>query len=104
MPIETRFSIALAIMAVVAFGCRISGLVVGTHLGDKASLRRFLDMLPACAMGAVLGPSLAAVTFVQAAAVLVSAIVFLATTRFLLALGLGTVVLLSERWITVLLV
>ena len=41
MPIDTRFSIALAIMAVVAFGCRVAGLIVGTHLGDNPGLRRF---------------------------------------------------------------
>ncbi|MDX2290148.1 MAG: AzlD domain-containing protein [Hyphomicrobiaceae bacterium] len=99
MPIDTRFSIALAIMAVVAFGCRVAGLIVGTHLGDNPGLRRFLDILPACAMGAVLGPSLAVMTLVQAIAILVSCAVFLASTRFLLALALGTAVLLSERWI-----
>jgi uncharacterized membrane protein len=97
MTIDTRFAIAIAIMAVVAFGCRVSGLIVGTYLGDNPNLRRFLDILPACAMGAVLGPSLAAMTFVQTIAVVVSALVYLASMRFLLALALGTAVLLSER-------
>lgn len=99
MPIETRFSIALAIMALVAFGCRVAGLIVGTHLGANPGLRRFLHILPACAMGAVLGPLLAVMTPVQAIAVSVTALVFLVSTRFLLALALGTAVLLSERWI-----
>lgn len=99
MPIDTRFSIALTVMAAVAFGCRVAGLIVGTHLGDNPGLRRFLNMLPACAMGAVLGPSLDAMTPVQAIAVTVSAVVFLTSSRFLLALALGTAVLLSERWI-----
>ena len=99
MSIDTRFSIAIAIMAAVAYGCRVAGLIVGTSLGDNPRLRRLLDILPACAMGAVLGPSLAAMTFVQTIAVLVSALVYLATRWFLLALALGTGVLLSERWI-----
>ena len=38
-------------------------------------------------------------TLVQAIAILVSGVVFLASTRFLLALALGTAVLMSERWI-----
>ena len=99
MSIDMRFSIAIAIMAIVAYGCRVAGLIVGTHLGNSASLRRFLDILPACAMGAVLGPSLMAMTFVQAIAVAVSALVYVASMRFLLALALGTAVLLSETWI-----
>jgi branched-subunit amino acid transport protein len=89
-------------MAIVAYGCRAIGLVVGTHLGESPSLRRFLDILPACAMGAVLGPSLVAMTLVQTIAVVVSALVYLASTRFLLALAFGTAVLLCERWITAL--
>jgi hypothetical protein len=37
-------------------------------------------------------------TVVQGAALLVSIAVFLMSSRFLLALTLGTVVLLAERW------
>lgn len=102
MPIDTRFSIAIAIMAVVAYGCRVAGLIVGTHLGESPNLRRFLDILPASAMGAVLGPLLVAMTLVQSIAVAISALAFLATSRFLLALALGTTVLLCEKWITAL--
>ena len=99
MTIDARFSIAIAIMAIVAFGCRVVGLIVGTCLGDNAKLRRFLDVLPACAMGAVLGPSFAAMTFNQSIAVAATALVYLASLRFLLALAFGTAVLLSEKWI-----
>ena len=99
MTIDARFSSALVIMAVMAFGCRACGLVLGTYLGNSPNLRRFFDMLPACAMGAVLGPSLVTMTVIQAVAVVVSAVVFLSSRRFLLALALGTAVLLSERWI-----
>lgn len=99
MSIDTRFSVAIAIMAAVAFGCRVAGLIVGTNLGNSRKLRQFLDILPACAMGAVLGPSLGTMTLVQSIAIIFSAGVHLATSRFLLALALGTAVLLSERWI-----
>lgn len=99
MPIDARFSVAIAIMAAVAFGCRVLGLIVGTYLGESQKLRRFLDILPACAMGAVLGPTLGTMTLVQSIAILVSSLVYLASLRFLLALALGTVVLLSEQWV-----
>ncbi|GGC70743.1 hypothetical protein GCM10011504_55650 [Siccirubricoccus deserti] len=99
MTVEERFAIAIGIMAVVAFGCRAGGLVVGSRLGESPKLRRLFNVLPACAMGAVLGPSLVAMTVVQCVALVVSALVFLASRRFLLALASGTAVLLSERWI-----
>ncbi|MFM9941072.1 MAG: AzlD domain-containing protein [Hyphomicrobiaceae bacterium] len=99
MSIDARFSVAIAIMGAVALGCRVGGLIVGTYLGDSQKLRQFLDILPACAMGAVLGPSLGAMTMAQTIAIVVSAAVHLATSRFLHALALGTVVLLSEKWI-----
>lgn len=99
MTIDARFSIAIATMAIVAFGCRVVGLIVGTSMGDNPNLRRFLDLLPACAMGAVLGPAMVAMTFVQSVAAIVSAVVFLASGRFLLALAVGSAVLMCERWI-----
>jgi uncharacterized membrane protein len=98
MSIDQRFLVAIATMAFIAYGCRIAGLLVGTYLGESAKLRRILDLLPACAIAAVLGPSLGAMTLVQGGALLVSVAVFLMSSRFLLALTLGTVVLLGERW------
>ena len=103
MNVEERFTIAIGIMAVVAFGCRAGGLVVGTRLGESPKLRRLFDMLPACAMGSVLGPSLVAMTVIQAVALGVSGLIFLASKRFLLALVFGTAVLLCERWVIALL-
>src|SRR4051812_34615137 len=98
MSIDQRFLIAIATMALIAYGCRVAGLLVGTVLGETPALRRILDLLPACAIAAVLGPSLGNMTFLQGGALLVSIAVFLMSSRFLLALTLGTVVLLAERW------
>jgi uncharacterized membrane protein len=99
MSIDRRFLIAIAIMACIAYGCRVAGLLVGTYLGESPKLRHILDLLPACAIAAVLGPSLGTMTFVQGGALLVSIAVFVMSSRFLLALTLGTVVLLAERWL-----
>ena len=98
MSTDRRFLIAIATMALIAYGCRVAGLLVGTYLGESPKLRRILDLLPACAIAAVLGPSLGAMTVVQGGALLVSVAVFLMSSRFLLALTLGTVVLLAGRW------
>jgi uncharacterized membrane protein len=99
MSIEQRFLIAIAIMASIAYGCRVAGLLVGTYLGDSPRLRHILDLLPACAIAAVLGPSLGAMSLVQGCALLVSIAVYLMSSRFLLALTLGTGVLMAERWL-----
>ena len=99
MSIDARFLIAILIMATIAFSCRVAGLIIGTHLGGSTKLRRFLDILPACAIGAVLGPTLADMTLIQSLAIVVSTLVYLLSSRFLLALTLGTTVLLCEKWI-----
>ena len=98
MSIDQRFLLAVAIMAFIAYGCRVAGLLVGTYLGESPKLRHILDLLPACAIAAVLGPSLGTMTFFQGGALLVSIAVFLMSSRFLLALTLGTAVLLAGRW------
>ena len=98
MSIDQRFLVAIAIMALIAYGCRVAGLLVGTCLGESPKLRHILDLLPACAIAAVLGPSFGTMTSVQGAALLVSIAVFLMSSRFLLALTLGTAVLLAGRW------
>ena len=99
MTLDTRFLIAVGIMAAIAFGYRTAGLLIGTYLGESKKLRRFLDILPACAIGAVLGPSFGAVTVVQGLALTLSAGVYLVTARFLMSLMIGVAVLLSEQWI-----
>jgi uncharacterized membrane protein len=98
MSIDQRFIVAVAMMAFIAYGCRVAGLLVGTYLGESPKLRHILDLLPACAIAAVLGPSLGTMTLLQGAALLVASAVFLMSSRFLLALTLGTVVLLAGRW------
>src|ERR1043165_256567 len=99
MSIDQRFVVAIASMAFIAYGCRVAGLLVGTYFGENPRLRHILDLLPACAIAAVLGPSLGTMTFVQGGALLVSTAVFLLSSQFLLALTLGTVVLMAARWL-----
>ena len=98
MSIDQRFLVAVAMMAVIAYGCRVAGLLVGTYLGESPKLRHILDLVPACAIAAVLGPSFGTMTSVQGAALLVASAVFLMSSRFLLALTFGTGVLLAGRW------
>ena len=97
MSIDDRFLVAIAIMSGVAFACRVVGLIIGTFLGDSQVLRRLFDVLPTCAIGAVLGPSLGMVTLLQGAALVLAAAIYLLSSRFLLALAAGALVLLSDQ-------
>ncbi|MEM7774712.1 MAG: AzlD domain-containing protein [Pseudomonadota bacterium] len=96
MTVDERFAIAIGVMAAIAFGCRATGLLIGTFIGENPRLRRLLDILPTCAIGAVIGPSLSGVSFLQAVALTVAAVIFVFSTRFLIALLAGTAVLLSS--------
>jgi uncharacterized membrane protein len=67
--------------------------LIGTYLGEIASLKRFLDILPTCAIGAVLGPILVTMSVQQSFALVAAALLFIATSRFLLSLSVGVLML-----------
>lgn len=90
---DERFLTAIAVMAAVTFACRLAGFLIGTYAGEGRRLRRVLDILPACAIGAVIGPAVAA-SPVQSMSLVLAGAVFLVSSRFLLALGIGTAALL----------
>lgn len=98
--IDDRFLTAIAIMAAAAYGCRVAGLIIGTHIGHSAKWQRFLDILPACAIGAVLGPAFITMTLQQALALCIAASIYLLSGRFVLALLVGTATLMSDAWVT----
>ena len=102
MSIDERFLISIAIMAVIAFSFRAGGLLVGTYFGNTPRLRRVFDILPACAIASVLGPSLGAVTPLQAVALITAAAIFMLSSRFLVALTIGTAILLADQWVALL--
>lgn len=86
--------LALAIMAAVTFACRLAGYVIGARISNAPRLSRLLDILPACAIAAVVGPAIAANPF-QSLSLVVAGAVFLLSSRFLLALAVGTAALLA---------
>lgn len=98
MTLDERFLFALVISAVITFSCRLVGFLIGTYLGEVGTLKRVLDLLPTCAIGAVLGPILVTASLHQAIALGVSASVFLVTSKFFLSLCLGTIVLLLSQY------
>lgn len=99
MSIDERFILSIAIMALIAFSFRAGGLLIGTHFGNNPRFKRIFDILPACAIGAVLGPSFGGISMLQASALIIAAVVFVLSSRFLLALVIGTGVLLADQWV-----
>lgn len=92
---DTRFALAVAVMAAVTLSCRIGGLLIGTRLGGVPRVRQLLDVLPTCAIGAVLGPLAAAADWPQALALATTGGLYLLSGRFLLSLMAGTAILLA---------
>jgi len=90
---DDRFLAAMIVMATVTFACRLTGFLLGTVSGENRKIRRVLDTVPACAIGAVIGPAVAA-NPMQALSLLLAGAVFLVFSRFLLALAIGTAALL----------
>lgn len=84
---------SVAVMLLVVLACRCSGLTIGIVFAESPRIRRVLDVAPSCAIGAVLGPSLAAASISEALALIASVLVFLCTARFVLSLGLAAVLL-----------
>ncbi len=88
-----RFLMAVIVMAFVTFSCRFLGYLIGILFGDRPRLRRLLEILPTCAIAAVIGPAMATITLVESIALTSAAAVFLLSSRFLLSLSLGAAVL-----------
>ena len=89
-----RFILALAIMAAVTFACRLAGYVISTRISNAPRLTRLFEILPACAIAAIVGPAIAANPF-QSLSLVVAGAIFLLSSRFLLALAVGTGALLA---------
>ena len=99
MSMDERFLVVGLIAAMVVAFCRVGGLLIGTYIGTDPRLRRILDILPTCAIGAVIGPSLVSVSVMQAVSLLVAGSIFMTCGRFLLALIGGVAVLMSSNWL-----
>jgi len=92
---DARFAWAIAVMAAVTLGCRLAGFAIGERLSATPRLRRFLDLLPAAAIGAVLGPAAAHATALEWAALGAAAAVYGLSARLLPAFLAGSAVLLA---------
>lgn len=82
-----------AVMLLVVLACRCGGLTIGIVFGENPRIHRILDIAPSCAIGAVLGPSVASASLPEAVALIAAALVFLCTDRFVLSLGLAAALL-----------
>lgn len=82
----------LTLAAVVV--CRGGGYAIGLLLPDRAGLRESLDLVPACAIAAVLGPRLVDATPLALVAFSVGVMLFLWRREFVVPLVAGCAILL----------
>lgn len=50
--------LAVLMMAVIVFGTRLAGYLLGSRVPEQGRLRRLLEALPGCAIAAVCAPAL----------------------------------------------
>lgn len=83
-------------MAAVVYGTRISGLLLAPLINRFTGVRDLLEILPGCALIAVLAPAVARGTPGEILAVLVTALVYWVTGKTLVSLALGLALVLAS--------
>jgi len=82
--------------AVAATGlCRVAGYVIARLLPEDPAIRKTLTALPACALAAVLGPQIVAMSFSELLSLSTAGLVFWFTKSLLASFSAGFFLLLS---------
>ncbi len=86
--------IAIALLTLVVFASRSLGYLLGSRVPEQGRLRRLLNVLPGCAIAAVVAPQIAAAGPFQMAALAISglALWFTGEVAVGLVLGLGLLI------------
>ncbi|MDF1721418.1 MAG: AzlD domain-containing protein [Minwuia sp.] len=86
--------IAIGMLTVVVFASRYLGYAIGNHVPARGRLRRLLNVLPGCAIAAVVAPQIAHAGPFQIAVLAVAGIALWLTGQVAvgLLLGLGLLV------------
>lgn len=81
--------IAVALLTVVVFASRYLGYAIGSHVPVEGRLRRLLNVLPGCAIAAVVAPHIADAGPLQMVALAASGIGLWVTGQVAVGLLLG---------------
>jgi len=87
--------IAIAMLTVVVFASRFLGYALGSHVPERGRLRRLLNVLPGCAIAAVVAPQIAATGPFQMLALALSGLALWFTGQITVGLVLGLGMLIA---------
>ena len=94
MPEYSDAILAVLAMAFVTYATRIGGVLIAAFLGDNRRLRGVLEVLPGCAIVALLAPAMTKGTPAELVALGITLLVMWFTNRVLLATVIGLTILL----------
>ncbi|WP_164516380.1 AzlD family protein [Minwuia thermotolerans] len=95
MSTGTEAWLAIGLVALVVFASRASGYFLGSKVREDGRLRRLFDVLPGCAIAAVIAPVIVRAGAVEIVALAAAASLLWFTHNLGLALASGLVVLIA---------
>lgn len=87
--------LAIAMIVTIVFASRLGGYLLGARISEDGLLRRLFDVLPGCAIAAVVAPVIVRATPVEMAALAAASLLLWFTSSTGLALGSGLAVLIA---------
>lgn len=87
--------LAILMVALIVFSSRLGGYLLGSRIAEDGVLRRLFDVLPGCAIAAVVAPVIFRANPVEIVALAVSSALLWFTSSMGLALGVGLGLLIA---------
>jgi uncharacterized membrane protein len=87
--------LAIAMIVLIVFASRLAGYLLGSRVSEDGVIRRLFDVLPGCAIAAVVAPVIFRATPVEMGALAAASLLLWFTSSTGLALGTGLAVLIA---------
>lgn len=87
--------LAIVMIVSIVFASRLSGYLLGARISEDGIVRRLFDVLPGCAIAAVVAPVIFRATPVEMVALAAASLLLWFTSSTGLALGAGLALLIA---------
>ena len=87
--------LAIAMIVAIVFASRMGGYLLGSRISEDGVLRRLFDVLPGCAIAAVVAPVIFRASPVEIGSLAIASAILWFTRNTGLALGAGLALLIS---------
>lgn len=87
--------VAIAMIVLIVFSSRLAGYLLGSRVSEDGVVRRLFDVLPGCAIAAVVAPVIFRATPVEMVALATASLLLWFTSSTGLALGAGLALLIA---------